>query len=122
MSSGSSAAALHSLPRLELSCPAMDYELLDIRTVLLSSFSLSELLCTIRTSERGMSESFLRGPLDMVTCWLCNQLFTIAQRGENVLVFHGVACSPEQPVEFLTSSAVTVSPKELHTLDQKPRV
>lgn len=72
----------------------MDYELLDIRTILLSSFSLSELLCTVRSSEIGTKESFLRGPLDMVTCWLCSQLFTIAQCGENVLVFHGVACAP----------------------------
>lgn len=73
------------------------------------------------SSERGTSESILRGPLDTVTCWLRDQLFTIARHGEDVLVFHSVACSPEQPVEFLTSLAVMVSPKELHTLDQNPR-
>lgn len=111
-----------SCPALPSSCGiAMSkvYELLGIRTVL--PFSLSELLCTICSSERGTNESLQRGPLNMVTCWLHSQLFTTARCGEDVLVFHSVACSPEQLVEFRTSSAVTVSPEELSSLDQKPR-
>lgn len=84
-----------SCPALPSSCGiAMSkvYELLGIRTVL--PFSLSELLCTICSSERGTNESLQRGPLNMVTCWLHSQLFTTARCGEDVLVFHSVACSP----------------------------